>query len=204
MARSVFSASWHNVSELRPRLLPHARFHRHRYRGELWHVVHDTTSGRYHRLSPGAYDLARRMDGRETVQALWDRACRAGDRDLPTQNEMVELLSQLHAHDLLHCDVTPDAARVFERFRKLGGARQVLHSLTIDGVHFPRPSDGKKLVSFDWTPIRYRNVISVLKKPFYAGAYVYGKSEKRTTLVEGRLRKSYGHGKPFDQWEVML
>ncbi|GAC1603925.1 MAG: hypothetical protein NVS3B2_08860 [Ramlibacter sp.] len=34
--------------------------------------------------------------------------------------------------------------------------------------------------------------------------YVYGKSEKRTTLVDGRPRKSYGHGKPFDQWDVML
>jgi len=93
---------------------------------------------------------------------------------------------------------------IFERYRKLGSARQVLQSLATEGVHFPRPSDGKKMVSFDWTPIRYRNVISVLKNPFYAGAYVYGKSEKRTTLVEGRLRKSYGHGKPFDQWEVLL
>lgn len=93
---------------------------------------------------------------------------------------------------------------IFERFRKLGSARQVMLSLAADEVHFPRPSDGKKMVSFDWTPIRYRNVISVLKNPFYAGVYVYGKSEKRTTLVEGRLRKSYGHGKPFDQWDVML
>lgn len=93
---------------------------------------------------------------------------------------------------------------IFERFRKLGSGRQVLLSLTADGVHFPRPSDGKKMVSFDWTPIRYRNVISVLKNPFYAGVYVYGKSEKRTVLVEGRLRKTYGHGKPIEQWDVML
>ena len=93
---------------------------------------------------------------------------------------------------------------IFDRFRKLGSARQVLLSLTADEVHFPRPSDGKKMVSFDWTPIRYRNVISVLKNPFYAGVYVYGKSEKRTTLVDGRLRKTYKHGKPLDQWDVML
>jgi hypothetical protein len=33
---------------------------------------------------------------------------------------------------------------------------------------------------------------------------VYGKSEKRTTLVDGRLRKTYKHGKPLDQWDVML
>ena len=93
---------------------------------------------------------------------------------------------------------------IFARFRKLGSARQVLLSMSADQLHFPRPSDGKKLVSFDWTPIRYRSVISVLKNPFYAGAYVYGKSEKRTAIVDGRARKSYGHGKPFDQWEVMI
>lgn len=93
---------------------------------------------------------------------------------------------------------------IFARFRKLGSARQVFLSLAAEQVHFPRLSDGKKMVTFDWTPIRYRNMISVLKNPFYAGTYAYGKSEKRTTLVEGRLRKSYGHGKPVEQWEVML
>jgi excisionase family DNA binding protein len=94
--------------------------------------------------------------------------------------------------------------QIFARFRKLGSARQVLLSMRADQIHFPRPSDGKRLVSFDWTPIRYRNVISVLKNPFYAGAYVYGKSEKRTEIVDGRARKSYGHRKPFEEWEVML
>ena len=67
---------------------------------------------------------------------------------------------------------------IFSRFHELGSARQVLLSMTKDQVHFPRPSDGKKLVAFEWTPIRYRNVISVLKNPFYAGAYAYGKSEQ--------------------------
>jgi len=93
---------------------------------------------------------------------------------------------------------------VFARFRQLASARQTYLSLAAEQLHFPRPSDGKKLVSFDWTPIRYRNVMGLLKNPFYAGAYVYGKTEKRTTMVDGRLRKTYKHGKPFDQWEVVL
>jgi hypothetical protein len=70
--------------------------------------------------------------------------------------------------------------------------------------HFPRPSDGKRLVVSEWTPIRYRNVISVLKNPFYGGAYAYGKGEKRTEIVDERARKSYGHPKPLEQWEVLL
>ena len=93
---------------------------------------------------------------------------------------------------------------VFEKFRELGSARQVLLWMTSQNIHFPYPSDGRTLTSFDWRPIRYRNVISILKNPFYAGIYAYGKSEKRTTIVNGRARKSYGHRKPMDTWEVFI
>ena len=68
-------------------------------------------------------------------------------------------------------------------------------------IHFPYSSNGRTLTSFEWRPIRYRNVISILKNPFYAGVYAYGKSEKRTTIVDGRARKSYGHRKPMGTWE---
>lgn len=60
------------------------------------------------------------------------------------------------------------------------------------------------MIAFDWAPIRYRNVISVIKNPFYAGAYIYGKSENRTEIVNGRAQKTYGHCKPFEEWEVVL
>jgi hypothetical protein len=93
---------------------------------------------------------------------------------------------------------------VFTRFRQLGSARQVLLSLAAEQMHFPRPSDGKTLVSFDWTPIRYRNIIGILKNPFYAGAYAYGKSEKRTALVDGHVRTTYKHRKPFERWEAII
>jgi putative peptide zinc metalloprotease protein len=118
VARTLFSQSWHAVAELKPRLLPGARVHRHVYRGQVWYVVQDQGGGRYHRFSAPAHALIQRMDGRTTVQALWDEACRAGGDGIPTQSEVVELLIQLHAADLLQTDMTPDAAALFERYRK--------------------------------------------------------------------------------------
>jgi DNA invertase Pin-like site-specific DNA recombinase len=88
---------------------------------------------------------------------------------------------------------------VFQKFRELGSARQVLLWMAFEGIHFPYPSDGRTLTSFEWRPIRYRNVIAILKNPFYAGVYAYGKSEKRTEIIDGRARKSYGHHKPMDK-----
>ncbi|MQW87603.1 recombinase family protein, partial [Sinorhizobium saheli] len=93
---------------------------------------------------------------------------------------------------------------IFARFRQLASARQVLLSMKAEQIHFPRPADEGRMTNCVWQPVRYRNVISVLKNPFYAGAYVYGKSEKRTSIVEGRARRTYGHYKPAGTWEVMI
>ena len=102
-------------------------------------------------------------------------------------------------------DIDPDmrvrkaVREIFSRFRSLGSARQALLALTEEGRFFPRPSDGRTMVSFEWTPIRYGNVISVLKNPFYAGAYAYGKNERRTEIVNGAVRTTYGHARPMEE-----
>jgi len=93
---------------------------------------------------------------------------------------------------------------VFQKFHELGSARQVLLWMASQNIHFPYPSNGRTLTSFEWRPIRYRNVIAILKNPFYAGVYAYGKSEKRTAIINGRARKSYGHRKPMGTWEVFI
>lgn len=118
MKRPLFSQSWHSVAGLQPRLAPHARISRNRYRDQLWYVVQDQTSGRYHRISPAAFRFIDRMNGQRTVQILWDAMCQADATQIPTQDEVVELLMQLYTNDLLQCDVTPDVAEVYERYQK--------------------------------------------------------------------------------------
>ena len=93
---------------------------------------------------------------------------------------------------------------IFRKFRELGSARQVLLWMSRQEVHFPYPSDGVTMTSFEWRPVRYRNVIGILKNPFYAGVYAYGKSQKRTEIVDGRAHKSYGHLKPMEAWDVFI
>ncbi len=118
MVRSLFSPSWHSVAELRPRLMPQALIRRHVYRGQVWFVVQDRAGGRFHRLTPAAHALVAAMDGTKTVQALWEAANTSTTGDACTQNEVVDLLAQLHAANLLQADVTPDSAALFERYRK--------------------------------------------------------------------------------------
>lgn len=138
------------------------------------------------RLGEAARAKARRGELRIPVPIgfLWDREAGIGfDPDLRLQ-EVIRL--------------------VFCKFQELGSARQVLRWMRDEEVHFPRPSDGKQTISFDWRPARYRSIIALLKNPFYAGAYAYGKSEKKTEVINGRAHKSYGHAKPIEQWDILL
>ncbi|MDJ0864359.1 MAG: HlyD family efflux transporter periplasmic adaptor subunit [Gammaproteobacteria bacterium] len=118
MSESVFSPSWYRLADLAPRLPDHAEVHRHRYRGQLWYVIQDSSSAQFHRFSPVAYQLIGLMDGSRSVQQIWEAAAtRLGD-EMPTQEQVVQLLAQLHAADLLQCDVPPDTDELLRRFRQ--------------------------------------------------------------------------------------
>lgn len=137
MSRRLFSPSWHSVAELKPRLAGEAKIECHLYRGQVWYVIQDQSGGRHHRLSPAAYALTRKMDGARTVEALWKEANAAGAKDACTQNEIVELLVQLHGAELLHADVPPDAQALFERYRKKRRASLKQHLLNPMSLKLP-------------------------------------------------------------------
>ncbi|MFM8330774.1 MAG: hypothetical protein ACKN9T_03710, partial [Candidatus Methylumidiphilus sp.] len=118
MSASMFSPSWYRVAALQPRLRSHATIHRHHYRGELWYVLQDALSGRHHRFTPAAHHVIALMDGQRTAQAIWTLAAEHLGDDAPTQDEMIRLLGQLHASDLLVCDVSPDSLELFQRFQR--------------------------------------------------------------------------------------
>jgi hypothetical protein len=51
---------------------------------------------------------------------------------------------------------------IFQNFRELCSARQVLLWMASENIHFPYPTDGRTLTSSEWRPIRYRNAITFL------------------------------------------
>jgi len=123
MAAPLLSNVWYRVAALRPRLRAHARLYRHRYRGEVWYLLQDPASARVHRFTPAARLIIAAMDGKRSVADLWELANKHLGEDAPTQDEMINLLGQLHAADLLHSDVTPDVAELFERGEREEKAR---------------------------------------------------------------------------------
>ena len=93
---------------------------------------------------------------------------------------------------------------VFRKFRELGSARQVMLWAREAGLDFPVIHQSRAGRRIGWHYPAYHNVVSMLKHPLYAGAYVFGRTTNRTKVIEGRARKSTGHKKPMQAWSVLL
>ncbi len=96
-------------------LRPHVELHRQYFRGALWYVMEDPADGKFFRFSPEAYALIGLMDGRRTLDEIADIAEKRLGVNAPTQDEIVQLLSQLHVAGVLTSDRIPDLAEIAER-----------------------------------------------------------------------------------------
>lgn len=118
MEQSYLSSSWYRVSGLRPRLRSHARIHRSSFRGQVWYVLQDRTSGRFHRFTPETYLVISLMDGNRTMEQVWNIACDQLNHKALTQDEVIQLLGQLHSSDVLYGDVPPDIEELADRGKR--------------------------------------------------------------------------------------
>ncbi len=119
MARSLFSASWYRVASLKPQIHRHALFHRHDYRGQIWHVIEDRAAERFHRFAPATYYLIGLMDGERTIDAIWRASIEKLGDNAPSQDDVIRLLAQLHASDLIKTDMTAEADDLMRRYRAI-------------------------------------------------------------------------------------
>ncbi len=164
MTQPLFSDTWHRVAQLTPRLRGHAVIHRHQYRGQTWYVVEDRATQRFLRCSREAHLLIGLMDGRRTVQELWEIVGeRLGDR-APTQDEVIQVLSQLHASDVLQCDVPPDAAELLQRYERQQRRQRLARAAGLFSWRLPLLD-----------PERFLTVAAPLARPLFgwAGAAVW-------------------------------
>lgn len=108
-------------------------------------------------------------------------------------------------------EMTPDrqvqeALRgLFAKFVELGSARQVMLWYQRERIPMPtwRTVEGptKEIV---WKLPPHNRVLSILKNPVYAGAFVHGRHQVQTEVVGGRARRTSSRLVPREQWEVLI
>lgn len=120
MARrsSTFSESWHRIVDQKIALRANVKARKRYFRGELWYVLEDPFNNQFFRLRPGAYDFIQRLRRDRTVGEVWEECLNRDPDGVPGQEEVIQLLSQLHFASLLYYEQPSDSANLFDRYKR--------------------------------------------------------------------------------------
>lgn len=97
--------------------------------------------------------------------------------------------------------------QVFEVFAASKSALAVVKHFADHGLQIPdRLWQRERKGEVAWQPLRHARVLSILHNPFYAGAYVYGRTKTRQRPVPGKAPRVKGatHQVKRDDWPTLL
>lgn len=95
-------------------------------------------------------------------------------------------------------------ALVFRKFRELRSGRQTFLWFRTHGVELPVNKSGGRGVRVTWQLPTNSFIQNLLRNPYYAGAYVWGRREVRMAFEHGKLRKRAGRLRHAEQCRVFL
>ncbi|AWB67265.1 peptidase M50 [Saccharobesus litoralis] len=115
---AIFSENWYRVRDLKPKLRQHAQIYRHEYRQQVWYLLQDETTGQFHRFTPQAWRVIGLLNGKLSVEQIWLQVSEQLGDDMPSQDEVIELLAKLHRANVLHAGDCPDLALLTQQQTK--------------------------------------------------------------------------------------
>lgn len=157
----TFSESWYRVANQQICLRPVVKVRRQNFRGERWIVLENPFSNQYFRLRPAAYEFVSRLRPDRTVEEVWQQCLNRFPDTAPSQEAVIQLLSQLYFANLLQYDLAADSAQLFERYKKRRQREIGFRFLNIMFMRFP-------LLDPDRFLVRTLPVIRKLISPFGA------------------------------------
>lgn len=112
MQDTLLSPYWYRIARLHPRLRSHVSVRMQRTRGQAWYVLHNQATGRYHRVNAQAFELVGRLDGRLSVDEIWQALLQRLGDEAPTQHDVIRIVGQLTDAGLVQAEVTPDVRQM--------------------------------------------------------------------------------------------
>lgn len=81
-------------------------------------MVQDQSSGKFLRLNAQAYRILTMMDGQRNLEQIWQLACEVMGDEVPGQDEILQLMTQLHNAGVLITGQVPDLDELQQRTRE--------------------------------------------------------------------------------------
>ena len=94
---------------------------------------------------------------------------------------------------------------VFRKFNQLGSARQTVIWFREEQILLPQARPGSEGKQVGWLLATISRVHQILRNPCYAGAFAYGRTGTKISMVEGRAQRGSSRlHRSLEQWEVLI
>ena len=114
----TFSESWHRIANVKACLSPAVKIQKQVYQQEIWYVLNDTFNNQFFRIKPNAYHFVAHMEIGSTIEETWEKVIALNPEASPGQEDVMQLLTQLHVSNMLYYDSKSDNNSFFNRYKK--------------------------------------------------------------------------------------
>lgn len=114
----LFSDNWYRFADTPVTLRPEIEVSKQVYRGELWYVLFEPISQSFFRLSVPAFRLINSLSLNQTLDQVWHNQLDKMPETVPSQQETIQLLSQMYAGGLLIFSQDVSADKMFAKVQQ--------------------------------------------------------------------------------------
>lgn len=111
----LFSAHWHRVKNVKPYLAADVNVVHQLNRGVPSWVLHRRSTNKFHRTDIATFELIDRLNGKLTIEEIWEQALVQRSESAPTQDQWLSVLASLQAAELIVVDRRVSAEQLFLR-----------------------------------------------------------------------------------------
>lgn len=139
----IFSPLWYKVSDLKLKLKEDISIQKQSSMGKIAYILHDRISNKHFRFQGNAYHFIGLINGTRSVDHIWKYLNEKLVDDAPTQTEIVQLIIQLAANDLIKvsglCSFL-ESYRQNQAYQKKNFINKLMNPLSIK-IHITNPDN---------------------------------------------------------------
>lgn len=118
MVGSIFSESWYKVENLNVALIQNSYIKVQYYRGEEYYILEDKYNNQFFRIKSDTYKFLMVLNTEKTVGKIWEEYLVSNPNNIPTQDEVIQILMSLHHKNMLFVKNKIDSKQLYTRMKK--------------------------------------------------------------------------------------
>lgn len=118
MSANIFSDNWFIVSKLNVSLLDSIIVHKHYFKNTVWYLLEEVHNNKHFRIDQVTYNFIKSLDFKLNLDENWQKYIKSNPLQSPTQDEVIDILIQMHSNNLLYFKNLAQNEYIFDKIQE--------------------------------------------------------------------------------------